>query len=43
MPVLGFDAGGTGALEALFVTLDSDVNGAIEFAEMKSVLRRALE
>ena len=43
LPVLGFDAGGTGALEVLFVTLDSDVNGAIEFAELKSVLRRALE
>jgi Ca2+-binding EF-hand superfamily protein len=41
LPLLGFDAGGTPALDALFDTFDADASGTVEYAELARLLQGA--
>ena len=43
LPILGFDKGGTDALEALFDDFDEDRSGVIDFAELNRLLRKEFE
>ena len=40
LPVLGFDKGGTDALDALFDDFDEDRSGVIDFDELHRLLRK---
>lgn len=40
LPLLGFGAGGRGAIDSLFDSLDTNGNGTIEYEELAAVLRR---
>ena len=39
LPLLGFDSGGTAALDELFDTIDDDGSGTISYDELKKLLR----
>ena len=41
LPRLGFDAGGTDAIDALFDSFDADRSGSVEYAELHKLLRKA--
>jgi hypothetical protein len=40
--MLGFDGGGTEALDALFDQLDADLGGTIDYEELHRLLRKEL-
>jgi Ca2+-binding EF-hand superfamily protein len=42
LPMLGFDGGGTEALDALFDQLDADLGGTIDYEELHRLLRKEL-
>ena len=41
--MLGFDQGGTAALDALFDTFDADGGGTIDYEELHALLRKELK
>ena len=42
LPLLGFDGGGSAAIDALFDGLDTDGSGAVDFEELHAQLRKVL-
>jgi len=43
LPLLGFDAGGTEALDELFETFDADKGGTVDYEELHKLLRKELK
>ena len=43
LPLLGFDAGGTAAVDELFDTFDADQGGSIDYEELHKLLRKELQ
>ena len=41
--MLGFDIGGSGAIDGLFDTFDADASGSVDFEELHQLLRKAFE